>query len=61
MNDLDHIPDDTLNEAAVIALAQLRREKHDPDWLPTLHWHREFETRILDIVRAAGYSRAPRY
>jgi hypothetical protein len=52
MSNLSHIPDDVLDKAAAVALAQLRREKHDPNWVPKLHNGRElFEERVLKIAK----------
>jgi hypothetical protein len=53
MNDFDHIPNDILHEAAVVALKQIRQEKHDPNWVPRFHNGRElFEERLS--ARLAG-------
>jgi hypothetical protein len=50
MNDFDHIPDDVLQAAAVLALKQIRGERDDCAWVPTFHNRGDFEERILKIV-----------
>jgi hypothetical protein len=56
MNNFDHIPDDVLQAALLLALKQIREERADVNWVPRFHNGRELFEERLSARLAGGFS-----